>query len=275
MKDIRNKLLKEIAEQQIQDTQFQERKSAFSHEDLKKCKHFFGEIEKFAIISDYHWDFSSVFEGFWGGNIECEVTLWTCIDGQLYAEYIGWIDIWNGLPQGTAEYPMENKTPLALGFTGCVKPESDIFIKFEAANGYPEVIFENRKDVIICIPMVPGIDANIVKYCAQLYAKKWGGVDIPLEHIFPGEWKIEKNMPENEDKAWDEILKSLIVYNKEVAAQIGIGEERLRKEHQESMNVFKENVMDKLVNENGCVAMRIGEKGENFQMQVKKDDKND
>lgn len=35
------------------------------------------------------------------------------------------------------------------------------------------------------------------------------------------------------------------------------------------MDKSKENVMDKLVDENGCVIIQIGEGGENLTMQVK------
>lgn len=95
-----------------------------------------------------------------------------------------------------------------------------------------------------------------------------------MEHIFPGEWKIEKNMPNNEVKALNEIVKSFIEYNPEVAQKIGISHDDIQEQMQKEMDEFKENVIDKLVDENGCVTMRIGEDGEDFKMQVKNPDKN-
>ena len=123
--------------------------------------------------------------------------------------------------------------------------------------------------------MFSGINADTVKYCAQIFARKWGGEDIPLENIFPGNWKIENNMPENKGKAMDEIIESFIAHNPEVAPQIGINHDDFREQKQEGMNKFKEDVIDNLVDENGCMIMRIGENGEDFQMQVRECDKND
>lgn len=275
MKDIREKMQKEMDEQEIEEVLQQEGRSMFPSGDVEKCKAFLSKIEKFAIISDYHSDFYSVFQGFWAGNVECEVTLWEYIDGQLYADYIGWIDIYTGSEQDSEEYPTEDKTPFALGFNGAVKPQSNDIMRIVAENGHPEVIFEAGNEYIRCLPMVAGLDADTVKYCAQLFAKKWAGKDIPLEHIFPGEWKIEKNMPNNEVKALNEIVKSFIEYNPEVAQKIGISHDDIQEQMQKEMDEFKENVIDKLVDENGCVTMRIGEDGEDFKVQVKDPDKND
>lgn len=276
MKDFRNKLQEQIAEQEIKEAQEQiQYKSEFSQEDVRKCKDFLSRIKKFAVISDYHFDFYHIFQGFWGGNIECEVTLWDYIDGRLYAEYIGWIDIYTGVEQNSEEFSQEDKTPFALGFNGAVKPQSKNIVKINSVNGHPEVIFEPGERYARCLPMVAGLNADTVKYCAQLFAKKWGGADIPLEHIFPGEWKIEDNMPENEGKALDEIIKSLILHNPEIAEKIGLGHDDIREQEQDKINEFKENVLDKLVDENGCVTIRIGENGEDFQMQVRKPENND
>ena len=44
----------------------------------------------------------------------------------------------------------------------------------------------------------------------------------------------------------------------------------IREQMQKEMDEFKENVIDKLVNKNGCVTMRIGEGGEDIKMQVTK-----
>ena len=275
MKDFRNDLQKKFAEQEIKEAQEQmQYKSVSAQDDVRKCEKFLREIERFAIISDYHSDFYSVFQGFWAGNVECEVTLWEYIDGQLYADYIGWIDIYNGSEQDFEEYTAEDKTPFALGFNGAVKPKSNDIMRIVAENGHPEVIFEAGNEYIRCLPMVAGLDADTVKYCAQLFAKKWAGKDIPLEHIFPGEWKIEKNMPNNEVKALNEIVKSFIEYNPEVAQKIGISHDDIQEQMQKEMDEFKENVIDKLVDENGCVTMRIGEDDEDFKMQVKNPDKN-
>lgn len=49
----------------------------------------------------------------------------------------------------------------------------------------------------------------------------------------------------------------------------------IREQMQKEMDEIKENVLDELVDENGCVTMRIGEDGEDFKVQVKDPDKND
>ena len=276
MKDFRNKFQKKFAEQEIKEAQEQvQYKSEFSQEDVRKCEKFLREIKRFAIISDYHLDFYSIFQGDWGGNVECEVTLWEYVNGRLYAKYIGWIDIYTGLEQDSGEYAPEDRTPFALGFNGSMKPEGDNIIKIEAENGHPEVIFDIRENYIICLPMVSGINADTVKYCAQIFAREWGGADIPLGNIFPGNWKIENNMPENEGKAMDEIIESFIAHNPEVAKKIGINYDDFQEQKQEEMDSFKKDVIDKLVDGNGCVTIRIGENGEDLKMQVRDPDKND
>lgn len=172
MKDFRNDLQKKFAEQEIKEAREQmQYKSVSAQDDVRKCEKFLREIERFAIISDYHSDFYSVFQGFWAGNVECEVTLWEYIDGQLYADYIGWIDIYTGSEQDSEEYPTEDKTPFALEFNGAVKPKSNDIMRIVAKNGHPEVIFEAGNEYIRCLPMVAGLNADTVKYCAQLFAK--------------------------------------------------------------------------------------------------------
>lgn len=44
----------------------------------------------------------------------------------------------------------------------------------------------------------------------------------------------------------------------------------IREQMQKEMDEIKENVLDELVDENGCVTMRIGEGGEDIKMQVTK-----
>lgn len=64
MKDFRNKFQKKFAEQEIKEAQEQvQYKSEFSQEDVRKCEKFLREIKRFAIISDYHLDFYSIFQG--------------------------------------------------------------------------------------------------------------------------------------------------------------------------------------------------------------------
>ena len=71
MKDFRNDLQKKFAEQEIKEAQEQmQYKSVSAQDDVRKCEKFLREIERFAIISDYHCDFYSVFQGFWAGNVE-------------------------------------------------------------------------------------------------------------------------------------------------------------------------------------------------------------
>ena len=70
MKDIRENMQKEMDEQEIEEVLQQEGRSMFPSGDVEKCKAFLSKIEKFAIISDYHSDFYSVFQGFWAGNVE-------------------------------------------------------------------------------------------------------------------------------------------------------------------------------------------------------------
>ena len=61
----------------------------------------------------------------------------------------------------------------------------------------------------------------------------------------------------------------------EIAEKIGLGHDDIREQEQDKINGFKENMLDKLVDENGCVTIRIGENGEDFQMQVRKPENND
>ena len=153
MKDFRNKFQKKFAEQEIKDAQEQvQYKSEFPQEDVRKCEKFLSEIKRFAIISDYHMDFYSVFQGYWSGNIECEVTLWEYVNGQLYADYIGWIDIYAGLKQDSEEYAQEGRTPFALGFNGSLKSDGDNIIKIEAENGHPAVLLTSRKTISFVAP---------------------------------------------------------------------------------------------------------------------------